>query len=208
MTKLTLCVDFDGVLHLYTSGWYGADSVRDGPTPGAMSWLARVTKDYNVAVSSSRSQHVAGILAMERALKRWLVDELGYEEGWRVFNSLSFPAEKPIAHLYIDDRGYCFQGTFPTVEEIEAFVPWNRERSGVPSRGQQEIEALRILGLEGEGFVYFWTKQALPASDVENVLEIWDPARGTRGSTAGFVTFDPRTGLPMTAFVPAQPLEQ
>jgi hypothetical protein len=39
---------------------------------------------------------------------------------------LLFPLHKPKATLYIDDRGWQFNGTFPTLDEIEVFLPWNR----------------------------------------------------------------------------------
>lgn len=31
---------------------------------------------------------------------------------------------KPKAGIYLDDRGWKFEGDFPTKEEIEAFKPW------------------------------------------------------------------------------------
>lgn len=39
MSKPTICVDFDGCLHAYTSGWQGAEVVSDPPVPGAIDWL-------------------------------------------------------------------------------------------------------------------------------------------------------------------------
>jgi hypothetical protein len=43
MAKPILCVDFDGVIHSYSSGWQGADIVNDPPTPGALAWLAKAS---------------------------------------------------------------------------------------------------------------------------------------------------------------------
>jgi hypothetical protein len=34
MRKPILCLDFDGVLHSYTSGWKGAAVIPDPPVPG------------------------------------------------------------------------------------------------------------------------------------------------------------------------------
>lgn len=62
---LTICIDFDGVIHSYTSGWQGIDVISD-----------------------------------------------------------PLPIEKPAAFIIIDDRAICFDGHFPTTEEIKAFKPW------------------------------------------------------------------------------------
>src|SRR5882672_3079773 len=39
MRKPILCLDFDGVLHSYSSGWKGADVIPDAPTPGMAAFL-------------------------------------------------------------------------------------------------------------------------------------------------------------------------
>lgn len=39
MSKPILCVDFDGVIHSYASGWTKTDTVADDPVPGAIGWL-------------------------------------------------------------------------------------------------------------------------------------------------------------------------
>lgn len=66
----TLCIDFDGVLHSYTSGWKGARNIPDPPVPGAMEWLIEliVADDIEVCIYSSRSKQWGG----RRAMKRWL----------------------------------------------------------------------------------------------------------------------------------------
>ena len=39
MSKPILCLDFDGVIHSYASGWKGADVIPDAAVPGAMEFL-------------------------------------------------------------------------------------------------------------------------------------------------------------------------
>lgn len=117
-----ICVDFDGVLHSYTSGWKGEEVVADPPTPGAMAWLTELQRDEDlkVLIYSSRSKAPAGVVAM----RGWL-REHGAPFGLDV-DKLEFPTEKPAAFLTIDDRAICFQGTFPTLGAIHDFKPWNQ----------------------------------------------------------------------------------
>jgi len=117
----TILVDFDGVLHSYTSGWKGAEVASDPPTPGAIEWLQKMLreKDLILCVYSSRSNQTGGI----RTIKDWL-----YKHGLSPadIGRLEFPISKPAAWLTIDDRCICFSGAFPTAEEIHKFKPWNK----------------------------------------------------------------------------------
>jgi len=71
--KPLICLDFDGVLHSYTSGWQGSGVVTDGPVPGAVDWLLGCLSHNNVqlAVYSSRSGSLRGRRAMKSAIRRW-----------------------------------------------------------------------------------------------------------------------------------------
>jgi len=113
--KKTVSVDFDGVLHAYTSKWTRADQIHDGPVPGALEAVQQYLRaGYKVVVHSARAKDPRGLDAIEA----WLI-----EHG---FPDLVVVVEKPHAELYIDDRGYQFNGTFPSVEEIQSFKPWNK----------------------------------------------------------------------------------
>lgn len=135
--KKIICVDFDGVLHSYTSGWQGAAVAADPPVPGAMAWLTQMSEDqrFEVHIYSSRSKEPKGIMTMMEWLTVWLTKhamEGGYGQtdamGWavKVVNRLAFSSTKPAAHLAIDDRAFCFEGAFPTPESIASFRPWNK----------------------------------------------------------------------------------
>jgi hypothetical protein len=118
--KKTICVDFDGVLNSYTSGWQGADVVSDPPVDGAIEWLKDlIDYGFEVCIYSSRSKEYGGIQAM----RYWLMMNQ-MEPYYR--NQILFPTEKPSAWLTIDDRAICFNGTFPTIDEIDNFKPWNK----------------------------------------------------------------------------------
>lgn len=118
----TICIDFDGVLHSYTSGWKGVEVVADPPTLGAIEWLVAMQKDPGLepVIYSSRSKEGAGIIAM----RGWL-REHGAHLGLDV-DKLEFPREKPSAFLTIDDRAICFTGVFPALGEIHGFKTWSQ----------------------------------------------------------------------------------
>ncbi len=118
-----LCVDFDGVLHSYSSGWRGARNIPDPPVEGAIGWLKSliVDRSFDVQIYSSRSRYLGG----RRAIKKWLLKwGLAGEELERI----KFPRSKPAAFLQIDDRAWTFTGKFPSKEEMLGFKPWHKKR--------------------------------------------------------------------------------
>lgn len=129
-----ICVDFDGVIHSYTSGWQGIDVIQDPPVPGAIQFLeshlpvpdsicamAGQHEGPIVQIYSSRSKSWRG----RRAMKKYLVEN-GLHPAYISEGILKFPKEKPAAFLTIDDRAICFDGTFPTTQEMMDFKPWNK----------------------------------------------------------------------------------
>ncbi len=66
--KKTVIIDFDGVLHSYVSGWKGAATIPDDPTPGAKEAMAKLRETYTVVVVSSRCHQAGGV----HAIKNWL----------------------------------------------------------------------------------------------------------------------------------------
>lgn len=124
-----LCLDFDGVLHSYTSGWQGADIISDPPVPGAIAFLYEAIQHFDVCIYSSRSHQKGGIEAMQY----WIAE---HERQWRaqqeivprtsLLLNIRFPLEKPAAFLTIDDRAITFTGAWPSVALLLAFKPWNK----------------------------------------------------------------------------------
>ena len=142
MKNPIICVDFDGVIHSYTSGWKGVFVIPDPPVPGAIKWLedhlpvpdciCAMAPEYTgpiVQIYSSRSKSFFG----RRAMKKWLVAN-GLHPGYIREGLLKFPVRKPAAFLTIDDRAICFDGQFPSTEEMLSFVPWNKK---VPAEAQR-----------------------------------------------------------------------
>jgi hypothetical protein len=146
--KATICLDFDGVIHGYQSGWRGAGVIPDAPVPGAIDGILRlIDAGYRVAIYSSRSGNLLG----RRAMKRWLAHQMflhfwrqGRASGsWTVYDVeadywgdadeivhhvIAWPWFKPAALLTIDDRAITFDGNWGAItpEMIQAFRPWNK----------------------------------------------------------------------------------
>ncbi len=135
MSKPILCLDFDGVLHSYTSGWKGAAIIPDPPVEGAIDFIIAALEHFEVLVFSSRSNQEGGIQAMQS----WLHDRF-YErfytprgftkeptEFMSLFESIKWPTAKPPAFLTIDDRAITFTGEWPSIDDLKNFKPWNKK---------------------------------------------------------------------------------
>ncbi len=135
--KPILCLDFDGVIHSYTSGWQGAAAIPDPPVPGAMEFLIEAVEHFQVAIFSSRSNQEGGVEAMRDYLLGHLMrtetlpvlDRTGPLESAAHFISehIGFPTEKPSAMVTIDDRAITFTGQWPDMKTLLAFQPWNKK---------------------------------------------------------------------------------
>ncbi len=126
MSKPIICLDFDGVIHSYTSGWKGARNIPDPPVEGAFLFMLQALQDgYDVVIHSSRARYFGGIFAM----KSWLEHHAG--SCWDTMGpslcQVRFVRWKPPAVLTIDDRAVTFTGTFPAINAIKRFKPWNKK---------------------------------------------------------------------------------
>ena len=137
--KQILVLDFDGVIHSYTSGWKGADIVPDEPVQGAIEAIIKYSDKFNLHILSARSSQSGGIDAM----KQWLYNNLQiyFDNNYRtkveidalsksILSSINWPTEKPPALVTIDDRAIQFTGTWPSVDELTNFKPWNLKSIG------------------------------------------------------------------------------
>jgi len=122
-----LCLDFDGVLHWYRSGWQGANVIDDEPVPGAVDFVRRAQQLFKVVVYSSRSSHPGGVEAMRVWMRKY-----GFPE-------VDFETQKPAAFLTIDDRALTFTGDWPDPAALRAFKPWTRSNPTEPETESNEI---------------------------------------------------------------------
>jgi len=117
--KGAVCFDFDGVINSYKSGFVAVDNIPDLPVPGAFKFIEELLEsEHKVYVFSTRSKWEKGL----EAIKTWMLSNGLSEE---TLSKIEFPTHKPIAKVYLDDRALEFRGTFPSVEEIDRFVPWH-----------------------------------------------------------------------------------
>jgi len=127
--KPILCLDFDGVCHSYVSGWQGATNIPDDAVPGLFEFLEQAHPHFDIQVFSSRSHQPGGVEAMTmwfyEQRKKWR--ENGGGEGFKKNVTVSFPDNKPPAHVYIDDRAITFVGTWPDIDVPRNFKPWNKK---------------------------------------------------------------------------------
>lgn len=150
MNKPILCLDFDGVIHSYSSGWKGARNIPDPPVDGAIEFLVSAIEEFEVHIFSARSGQFGGRRAMKRWIKRWAENYFWSNPSVEVLDTLSlmgpgdaipdpanvfirnlmknlkFPKKKPPAFVSLDDRVLTFEGTWPSLEELKAFKPWNK----------------------------------------------------------------------------------
>jgi hypothetical protein len=113
--KPILCLDFDGVLHWYRKGWKSATNIDDIPVPGAKEFVTESKKYFDVVVFSSRCRYPGGIDAIRDWLKK------------NDFPEIDIAAEKPSAHVVIDDRAFLFSGQWPDMKDLLEFKPWNKK---------------------------------------------------------------------------------
>ena len=180
--KPILCLDFDGVCHMYTSGWKGAANIPDPYVPGLFEFLESVQPFFDVQVFSSRSHQEGG----KEAMVAWFVVQrkIWREQGGKTETdepmSLSFPDEKPPAFIGIDDRVLTFRGEWPDVEELRGFKTWTQQPLGPTntfSRGKVNEHdegdlRLAVYHKDGTVFVDFGKRTAWIGLDAKSARDL------------------------------------
>lgn len=140
MSKRTICVDFDGVIHSYTTPWVKAHIIPDAPVEGAIEWLSQMIQHFEVVIFSTRCKTAAG----RRAMRTWLQVHTGQSDFWwhtgrsgtRGLEEITYSCKKLPGLIYLDDRAVRFEGpgSFPSKDAIYRLRPWNK-----PEAPQGEI---------------------------------------------------------------------
>lgn len=132
MGKPILCLDFDGVVHSYSSGWKGADVIPDPPVDGALKFIWTATEHFRVAIFSSRTNQAGGLAAMQKWLRKHFLafGQFNLDGATKVLGMVEWPKEKPAAFVTLDDRAITFEGTWPKMQTLKDFSPWNKRPFG------------------------------------------------------------------------------
>lgn len=193
--RYSIAVDCDGVIHSYTSGWQGADQLPDPPVDGAIDFLHAVLADYDLVVLTTRAREAGGAEAVEAYLR---------EHGF--VGDVLVTAEKVPALWYVDDRGWRFNGTFPTMNQLRHMKPW---RVGDPQR----TTAATRLRERGQHLKKLQDRQQEVKRELRDANRILEEARGHAEALLGSFTAEALVDFPdLQALVrvllpPARPTE-
>jgi hypothetical protein len=119
--KKIIYVDFDGVIHQSITPFRqcGPTEIPDPPVPGAIEWLSKAVERFHVVIFTCRMLQPES----EAVIHDWL-----FKNGMSndLIDQLAFSCVKRGSEVYIDDRCWRFQGTFPSFDELENLKPWNK----------------------------------------------------------------------------------
>jgi len=130
--KARIAIDFDGVIYSYRNG-YIADELPDPPVNGAFEFIENcLSSGYDVSIFSTRCKNQTIVNMMINWMKKF-----GFNKD--LLDELEFTNVKPIAKIYLDDRGFRFDGMFPTIQEIDDFEPWHKGKSSSVKEYSKQI---------------------------------------------------------------------
>lgn len=138
MSNRTIVLDFDGVLHSYSSGWTGPVPI-DPPVEGAVDFVrALIGRGYHVVVQTARCSAIWP--EKDRANSKWA---LGIWLATHGFPPLEVTGDKVPALFYLDDRGWRFTGDFQEVLDFllanPRGVPWSAPDDDLVDPSREDV---------------------------------------------------------------------
>lgn len=137
--RITVAVDFDGVIHHRPKTERGGEDVTGLPIPGAMNFIRHLVTAAHVVIFTARldtedvAQHKRTTDNIKFWMKRHMCDEadrlviLGKPsfDIHAVLDALTYTAVKPkYARVFLDDRAIRFDGNWPSIPDILKFKTW------------------------------------------------------------------------------------
>jgi hypothetical protein len=135
-----IALDFDGVLHSYSSGWTGVipfdPPVRDLGGMKAQDFCqALLDKNHEIVVHTCRADTDNGKAVVRDYLRHHKFPKIMWgpvyaEGGVLIGYECEITDRKPRADVYIDDRGLRFEGDFKNaLLALQAAArPWHKDR--------------------------------------------------------------------------------
>ena len=103
MSKQTIAIDFDGVIHKYSKGWHDG-TIYDGPVEGSLEAVKKLSKKYDVVIFTAR---LANLNQDDKIAKIFEITTWLLKNGFiKLIKNVT--GQKPKAVLYIDDRALHF----------------------------------------------------------------------------------------------------
>lgn len=130
----TISIDFDGVIHKYSKG-YGDGKIYDPPVPGANEFLTKHFKAGNPQfILSTRNPDDIVTWMSEQFPHLVFVRVPDLTVFWNRKNVIGVTNRKLAAHIYIDDRGFKFEGYFPDIDKFETYQEREKRRKVCPNK--------------------------------------------------------------------------
>lgn len=129
----TICIDFDGVLSDYSSGYQGEDVFGDMIKGADSATQILKEKGWTVIIYTTRP--------VTDALKKWLEDnKISYDYiNENPDQPKDSEGSKLMADIYLDDRGMRFNGDWDwTIRDIASFMPWEKKRKRRNQKAENE----------------------------------------------------------------------
>ena len=121
--KKAIAIDFDGVIHKYSKGWYDG-TIYDEPVEGSHEALMELKQQFNVFIHTTRN--IEDVVNWMNS-KFWGEGEKGFNtipmyEGYKFWNGnffgdIAVSNRKLPAVAYIDDRAIRFTNWKKIIEE-------------------------------------------------------------------------------------------
>jgi hypothetical protein len=113
--KKVIAIDFDGVIHKNSKGFYDG-TIYDDPLDGSIDAIKNLSENYEIVIFSCKAlpdrpliENKTGITLIQEWLKKHGIFQCVKDVTW----------EKPRAFLYIDDKGYRFENWKDTIGFIK-----------------------------------------------------------------------------------------
>ena len=116
--RRVLAIDFDGVIHKNSKGFYDG-TVYDLPIEGTLESIKKLSENFEIVIFSCKALPDRPLIKDKNGIE--LINEWLEKHGIkRYIKEVTF--EKPRAFLYIDDKGYRFSAWPDTLNFIERLV--------------------------------------------------------------------------------------